>query len=70
MAYEMLCGRPPIAGGGTPMAILLRVLNDEPVSPEAVNPSVDPALSDWILALLGEGPAAAHAERDGRVGGP
>ena len=45
-------GRPPFDASGTPMAVLLRHVNEKPLTLRAVRPSADPRLSDWIDALL------------------
>jgi len=56
IAFELLSGRPPFDSSGTPMAVLLRHVNEEPISLSAVRPSVDPRLSDWIAGLLARDP--------------
>ena len=57
IAYEQVVGRPPFHGTDTPMAMLMRHVN-EPVVPAAdIKPGVDPALSDWIGRLLVKDPA-------------
>jgi YVTN family beta-propeller protein len=57
MAYEQVIGRPPFHGTESPMAMLMRHVN-EPVTPAVdVNPGVDRALSDWIDRLVVKDPA-------------
>ena len=57
IAFELLAGRPPFDSSGTPMAVLLRHVNEEPLALSALRPSADPRLSDWIAALLATDPA-------------
>jgi protein kinase-like protein len=52
IAFELLAGRPPFDTSGTPMAVLLRHVNDDPLTLSTLRPSVDPRLSDWIAELL------------------
>ena len=58
IAFELLAGRPPFDTSGTPMAILLRHVNDPPLELNALAPSVDPRLSGWIDRLLVKEPRA------------
>jgi serine/threonine protein kinase len=64
VAYELLLGRTPFAGSGTAMAVLHRHLNEIPVPPCQLDPSISPALSAWIERLLIKDPA----ERPGSAG--
>jgi serine/threonine protein kinase len=57
MAYEMLVGRVPFEGTDTPLAILLRHVNDPVPPPREVNPRLDPGFAEWIEALLVKDPA-------------
>src|SRR4051794_35715229 len=57
MAYEFFVGRAPFDDTDTPVAIILRHVNEEIPSARTVNPSVDRALSDWIDRLLIKDPA-------------
>ena len=57
IAFELLAGRPPFDSSGTPMAVLLRHVNEEPLALSALRPSVDPRLSDWLAGLLVTDPA-------------
>jgi hypothetical protein len=52
IAFELLAGRPPFDTAGTPMAVLLRHVNEEPLTLSTLRPSADPRLSDWIAGLL------------------
>ncbi len=56
IAYEMLCGQPPISGGDSLVAILLRVVSETPAPLRSLVPSLDPALSDWVAQLLDKKP--------------
>jgi serine/threonine protein kinase len=58
MAYEQILGRVPFHDAETPMAILLRHVN-EPIPPLAeVKPEIPSALSEWVDRLLVKDPAA------------
>jgi serine/threonine protein kinase len=57
MAYELFTGRIPFDDTDTPVAIILRHVNEEIPSAYTVNPAVDRALSDWIDRLLVKDPA-------------
>ena len=68
IAYELLARRPPFDPTGTPMAVLLRHIQ-EPLPPLLVAaPSVDPQLAAWVEALLAkrpeDRPAGADAARE------
>jgi Protein kinase domain len=56
IAFELLSGQPPFDTSGTPMAVLLRHVNEEPMVLSGVRPSADPRLSDWIGGLLATDP--------------
>jgi hypothetical protein len=56
MAYELLAGRVPFHDTDTPMAILLRHVNEPIPSPRSVKPDLDPQLADWIERLLTKAP--------------
>jgi hypothetical protein len=69
VAFEMFSHRLPFDSTGTPAAILLRRVNVPPLRLQAVDPSADPHVSDWIDGLLSVEPeqrpqsaAAAWAE--------
>jgi len=58
MAYEQLVGRVPFHDSDTPVAVLLRHVN-EPIPPVLDSrPELHPALSDWVARLLVKEPAA------------
>jgi serine/threonine protein kinase len=52
MAYELLVGQVPFHDTDTPVAIILRHVNEDIPPAHTVNPAVDPALSAWIERLL------------------
>jgi len=52
MAYELLVGRVPFHDTDTPVAIILRHVNEDIPPAHTVNPAIDRALSDWIERLL------------------
>jgi hypothetical protein len=56
MAYEMLVGEVPFGDSDTPIAILLRHVNDPVPSPRSIKPDLDPQLADWIESLLVKNP--------------
>jgi len=53
--YEMLTGKVPFEGE-TPVSVIYRHLNEEPVPPRRLNPQVRPALESMTLRLLGKDP--------------
>ena len=57
IAYEMLVGQVPFHDTDTPMAILLRHVNEPIPSPRSVKPDLDPALAAWLERLLAKAPA-------------
>ena len=56
IAYELLVGRVPFHDTDTPVAILLRHVNDPPPPPRSINPDLDPQLAEWVEALLSKDP--------------
>src|SRR5919202_1697918 len=56
IAYELLCGKVPFHDTDTPMAILLRQVNDPIPSPLSVKPDLDPRLAEWLEGLLAKAP--------------
>src|SRR5262249_54390075 len=56
MAHEQLVGRPPFTDTDTPMAILMRHVNERIPSVTELRPEVDPALSEWVDRLLVKNP--------------
>ena len=57
MAYELLTGHVPFHDTDTPVAIILRHVNEDIPPAHTVNPNIDRALSDWIDGLLVKDPA-------------
>jgi serine/threonine protein kinase len=57
MAYEFFVGHVPFDDTETPVAIILRHINEQIPSAHTVNPALDRALSDWIDRLLVKDPA-------------
>jgi serine/threonine protein kinase len=56
MAYEMLVGHVPFHDTDTPVAILLRNVNDPIPPPLEANPNLDPQLAEWTERLLVKDP--------------
>jgi len=56
IAFELLAGTPPFETSGTPMSILLRHVNEPPMTLSSLKPSVDARLSEWIEQLLEKEP--------------
>jgi hypothetical protein len=74
IAFELFSGRLPFDTSGSPMTILLRRVNEQPLRLDAVDATVDPRVSDWISRLLTTEPeertqsaAAAWSEFEGIV---
>jgi len=61
MAYELLVGNVPYHETTTPMAILLRHVNDPVPRPRKVKPDLDVRLADWIESLLEKAPEIGRA---------
>jgi serine/threonine protein kinase len=57
IAYELLVGRVPFHDVDTPMAILMRHVNEPIPAPRSVRPDLDPELAGWIERLLAKAPA-------------
>ena len=56
MVYEMLVGRVPFHDAETPMAILMRHVNEPIPAPRSLRPDLDPELAAWIERLLAKAP--------------
>jgi serine/threonine protein kinase len=52
MAYEQIVGHLPFHDSSTPVAILMRHINESIPSVSDSRPDLDPALSEWIARLL------------------
>src|SRR3954468_7745794 len=57
MAYEMLSGGPPFAGGDSPMSVMYKHVSDPP----APVGTPEPRLADWVARLLEKAPEARPA---------
>ena len=57
--YEMLCGRPPFTGE-TDMAVALKHITTDPLSPGQVRAGIPPALEQVVLRALAKAPEARH----------
>jgi serine/threonine protein kinase len=57
MAYEMLVGQVPFSDTETPVAILMRHVNDPPPAPRSIRPDLDPEIEAWLLKMLAKNPA-------------
>jgi WD40 repeat protein/tRNA A-37 threonylcarbamoyl transferase component Bud32 len=58
--YELLTGLPPFRGK-TPMEVLLRVVNDEPVAPRVLEPKIPRDLETICLKCLEKSPRRRYA---------
>ncbi len=56
LTYELILGRPPFSDSETPVAILMRHVNEPIPSAVELEPSVDLGLSQWIDSLLVKDP--------------
>jgi serine/threonine protein kinase len=61
VAFEMLTGRVPYADTATPMAVLMRQVNEPIESISAVRPDLDPGICRWVDAMVAKDPAARPA---------
>jgi hypothetical protein len=62
IAYEMLVGRMPFEETDTPMAMLLKHVNEAPAPPRSIEPGLDPRLAGWIEGMLAKGPDERPAD--------
>jgi serine/threonine protein kinase len=56
LTYELILGSPPFTDSDSPLAILMRHVNERAPSPIELQPTLDPGLSAWIDALLVKDP--------------
>src|SRR2546423_529479 len=64
IAYELLVGNVPYHETTTPMAILLRHVNDPVPRPRKAKPDLDVRLADWIESLLEKSPSERPASAE------
>jgi hypothetical protein len=57
MAWEMLVGYAPFRDSDTPVAIVMRHINDQIPPVTSLVPDVDPGISDWVAWLVQKEPA-------------
>ena len=57
VAYELLVGQVPFSDTETPVAILLRHVNDPPPAPRSIKPDLDEGIEAWLLKMLAKNPA-------------
>lgn len=58
--YEMVCGQPPFESADTPFTLMYKHLNDTPVPPRAILPSLPEGVDAVILRALAKDPAARY----------
>ena len=56
LTYELMLGRPPFSDSDTPVAILMRHVNEPIPSAVTLEPTIDLGLSQWIDSLLVKDP--------------
>jgi serine/threonine protein kinase len=56
IAFELLTGRVPHAETSTPMAVLLKQVNEKIPSVRSINPDVDPDIAAWVDAMVSKRP--------------
>src|SRR5262249_11642714 len=54
--YELLTGTVPFDGGESPLAVLLRHIQEPVPDPRMLRPEIDPELAAWVLALVAKEP--------------
>src|SRR5262249_55811149 len=64
MAFELFTGNVPFHDSESPMAILLRHVNEPIPAVSSVTPAVDPRISTWVERLLVKEPARRTQSAD------
>jgi len=59
LAYEMVCGQPPFAGG-TPAQVMLQQMTEPPPAPGIVKPDLPEPLGPVLVKALAKDPAARY----------
>ena len=57
MAYELVLGRVPFPAEQTPVAVLLKHVNEPPPPAAEIDPDIDPALAAWLARMLAKDPS-------------
>jgi len=60
IAYELLTGEKPFSGEYLP-TLLYKIVREEPVAPQRINPSLSPAFETVLLKALAKDPQARYA---------
>ena len=56
IAFELLTGRVPYADTNTPMAVLLKQVNEKIPSMRSINPDLDPNIAAWVDGMVAKRP--------------
>jgi serine/threonine protein kinase len=56
IAFELLTGRVPYADTNTPMAVLLKQVNEKIPSMRSINPDLDPDIAAWVDRMVAKRP--------------
>ena len=56
IAFELLTGRVPYADTNTPMAVLLKQVNEKIPSTRSINPDLDPNIAAWVDGMVAKRP--------------
>jgi hypothetical protein len=59
MLYEMVTGEKPFPGESI-TTVIYKIVNEEPVSPRQLNPSIHPGLSEVVMKALAKEPEARY----------
>ena len=59
MLYEMLTGEKPFPGQSI-TTVIYKIVNEEPVPPRQINPSIHPGLNDIVLRALAKDPEVRY----------